>query len=395
MYHSDMKASDKAKAMRKSPFHVRFYKMLDTTLKYLRNPPGTSKAGKITARQKREAEELRKKKQQMMKFKQGAQQKRNNLLKLRRNRQHKLFQRYDVSKDGYIGVLEMRGLIHEMKQLRPKVDYPETPEHLENLVKLIKRNKRIYGNSRSDLQISEDELNVWLGNEMARPAKVKEALRKKNEFYLCVCNLSDTILQWLRTPQDIQNQIKPLSIKELHILDRKAREEPTKKQKMILRKQLIRMEQARKEAEKRRIESERLKKMTLRDKRKEIAAKQLAQQKIVQAKLQKAKLRQRKRARRNANQAMKITQQKRNELEQHILNAEMKEEEQWLNIAKPVKYKERHGKQQVRIYRQRKLNQSNIHVPPIMTLNKDVGYITQETNAKLSKETAMERQKFG
>ncbi len=269
----------------------------------------------------------------------------------------------------------MRGLIHEMKQLRPKVDYPETPEHLANLVKLIKRNKRIYGNSRSDLQISEDELNVWIGNEMARPAKVKEALRKKNEFYLCVCNLSDTILQWLRTPQDIQNQIKPLSIKELHILDRKARETPTKKQKMILRKQLIRMEQARKEAEKRRIESERLKKMTLRDKRKEIADKQLAQQKIVQAKLQKAKLRQRKRARRNANQAMKITQQKRNELEQHILNAEMKEEEQWLNIAKPVKYKERHGKQQVRIYRQRKLNQSNIHVPPIMTLNKDVGYV--------------------
>ena len=94
MYHSDMKASDKAKAMRKSPFHVRFYKMLDTTLKYLRNPPGTSKAGKITARQKREAEELRKKKQQMMRFKQGAQQKRNNLLKLRRNRQLQVEQMY-------------------------------------------------------------------------------------------------------------------------------------------------------------------------------------------------------------------------------------------------------------------------------------------------------------
>jgi hypothetical protein len=288
---------------------------------------------------------------------------------------HKLFQRYDVSNDGYIGVLELRGLIHEMKQLRPNVVYPETPEHLQNLVKLIKRNKCIYGNTRSELQISEDELNIWLGNEMARPAKVKDALRKKNEFYLCVCNLSDTILVWLRTPQDTQNKIKPLSIKELRILDRKAREEPTKKQKMLLRKQLVRMEQAKKAAEKRRIESERLKKMTLRDKRKEIAAKQLAQEKLVQAKLQKAKLRQRKRARQNANQAMKMTHQKRIELEKDLLNAEMKEEEQWLNVAKPVKYNQRHGRAQVQIVRQQKLQRNTMHVPPTMVINKDVGYV--------------------
>ena len=71
----------------------------------------------------------------------------------------------------------------------------------------MKRNKRMYGNSKGSTQVSEDELNVWLANEMARPAKVKAALRKKNDFYMRVCNLSDTILKWLRAPQDIKNGI--------------------------------------------------------------------------------------------------------------------------------------------------------------------------------------------
>jgi hypothetical protein len=89
-----MKPNEKAKVIRKSPFHVRFYKMLDITLKYLRNPPGNTKAGKLTVRQQREAEQLRKKKEQLAKFKLGAQKKRNNLLKLRRNRQLQVEQMY-------------------------------------------------------------------------------------------------------------------------------------------------------------------------------------------------------------------------------------------------------------------------------------------------------------
>ena len=237
----------------------------------------------------------------------------------------------------------------------------------------MKRNKRMYGNSKENTQVSEDELNVWIANEMARPAKVKAALRKKNEFYMRVCNLSDAILKWLRAPQDIKSSIKPLSMKELQTMDRKAREEPTKKQKIILRKQLVRMEQARKEAEKRRLESERLKKMTLRDKRKEIAARQLEQQKLVQARLEKAKLRQRERARRNANQAVKITHRKRTELEEHIRNAEMKEEEQWQTTVKMVNYRDKHGKKQVQLSRKKKFMENNNCIPPMMVPN-NTGY---------------------
>ena len=103
--------------------------------------------------------------------------------------------------------------------------------------------------------------------------------------------------------------------------------------------------------------------MTLRDKRKEIAARQLEQQKLVQARLEKAKLRQRERARRNANQAVKITHRKRTELEEHIRNAEMKEEEQWQTNAKMVNYRDKHGKRQVEMSRRKKFMQNNNHVP--------------------------------
>ena len=123
MFHHHMAAKEKEKLIRKSPFHVRFYRMLDTTLKYLRNPPANTKAGRLTAKQKQIEDEKRARQEKMIKFKEGAQRKRNNLLKMRRNRQlqveqmHKLFKRYDVSNDGFIGVPEMRGLIYEMRQL--------------------------------------------------------------------------------------------------------------------------------------------------------------------------------------------------------------------------------------------------------------------------------------
>lgn len=127
MFHHDMAAKEKEKLIRKSPFHVRFYRMLDTTLKYLRNPPANTKSGRLSAKQKQKEEEMRARQEQMNKFKEGAQRKRNNLLKMRRNRQlqveqmHKLFKRYDVSNDGFIGVPEMRGLIYEMRQLAVRI----------------------------------------------------------------------------------------------------------------------------------------------------------------------------------------------------------------------------------------------------------------------------------
>ena len=346
--YQDLSAQERIKILQTSPFHAKLYKMIDVMLKYIRNPPKKSAVKALELEEKAMEKRAKIQRANLERFAEQSLEKRENLMRIKRIRErqidqlHLFFQRYDVNKDGTIGTLELRGVVHEMKQFSPNMLMPTSKLDLEGLLRLMSKRRRRGGASSGEERITEDDMNDWIASEMARPPELKAALRKSSDFNLRVVNFSDTILEWLKRPQDMNASV-PLSLKELKRLDKKESRPAAMKQGMVL----LKLKEQQDAAEKKRRDDYNRQHRALRDKRKEAAEREAKAKKTVEDRLAAAKQRQQKRAAANARKAELLKRQQKSKQEQLILDAEEKEDGQWLKrrnqpLGRPLRYRDGH-----------------------------------------------------
>lgn len=338
MHYKDVGPDEKIKLLNKSPFHARLYKMFDVMMRYMKNPPKRSAVARLQREEEEAEERNRTNRENLEKFAKSSQTQRERLLTMKRQKERQLdqlqtfFKRYDINNDGSIGVLEMRGIIYEMKQLNPTKVMPTSKTDLEGLIRIMNRNTGRGGEGR----VGEEDLYRWIANEIARPAELRKAMKKSSEFNKRVMHLAETIMEWLRAPQKNSAPAR-LSMEELKRIHREENKPITQRQGMVI----LRMKERQEEAEKRRKDAYNKKHRSLRDKRREIAEQEAAAKLAVEKRLEKAKMRQQKRAAANARKAIELKNKRNSELEKTIADAEEKEGQEWKTRTRQPRYKDR------------------------------------------------------